>query len=112
MKNALCIIVFVGFFTFEYSCNAKPENAAKPELQTRQEKYSYMIGLDMGRTLKGLNTEIDRNALRLGIEDALLGRPLLLADTQISRVREEFVKELQNNRHDSLKKSGESDLKY
>ena len=111
MKNMLCIIALIGFSTFEHSCNAKPENAAKPALQTRQEKNSYLIGLDMGRTLRDLNTEIDRNALLLGIEDALLGRPLLLADTQITRVREEFVQELQNKRHVSLKESGEKNLK-
>jgi FKBP-type peptidyl-prolyl cis-trans isomerase len=111
MKNALCIIALVGFSTFEYSCNAKPENAAKPKLQTYQEKYSYMIGVDMGRTLKDLNTEIDRNALLLGIEDALQSRPLLLADTQIVRVRKELVQELQNKRKVSLKESGEKNLK-
>jgi hypothetical protein len=70
MKKLMIAALFVISAT-QFFCIAKQDNPSKPGLSTQAEKYSYMIGLDIGGSLKGLYTEIDYNALLWGIQDAV-----------------------------------------
>ena len=55
---------------------------AVPALTNAQDQASYAIGMDLGKRIKRAELEVNMDALRSGIEDALADRPLQLTDQQ------------------------------
>jgi FKBP-type peptidyl-prolyl cis-trans isomerase FkpA len=104
--SALAITAVTQFF-----CVAKQDLGNKPGLATPGEKYSYMIGLDIGASLKGLNTEIDYNALLWGIQDVIKDREKLMNDSALTQLKQEFSKELQSKNAEKMKTDGDKNLK-
>lgn len=114
MKNVAPLVAAVVFSTITLSYSAAPEPASKPNLQTPTQKYSYIIGLDIGKSLKGMNTEIDGSVLLWGIEDVLKNRKLLLSDSALGVIQQEFGMIMQAKREEAMaamKGKGEKNLK-
>ncbi len=66
-------------------------SGAKPAaLETDDQKASYGIGLDMGRSLEPAKGRIDLPAFTKGIEDALAGTEPALADSVIQTALQAF----------------------
>ncbi len=53
--------------------------------QTDKEKLSYGMGVDIGKSLRQQNLDLDTEYLRKGIQDAWVGQGLLLSEEEISR---------------------------
>lgn len=106
MIAALLMLTFTQFF-----CVTKQDGTSKPGLTTPSEKYSYMIGLDIGGSLKGLNTEIDYSALLWGIQDILKDREHLLSDSALMEIKQEFNREMQSKHMAKMKTDGEKNTK-
>lgn len=64
--------------------------APKQELQTLDEKVSYMVGLDMGRNAKSIPAKIDVDLLVQGIRDVLNGREPLITEEEGNAIKLEF----------------------
>lgn len=76
--------------------DAKTADAnAIPGLKDEKARVSYMIGLDMGQTLKQVKDEIDVPTLERGLKAALNGEKPLMNDQQAQQVREAFAQKLQ-----------------
>lgn len=77
-------------------------DAAKPAevdaiagLPTEKEQVSYMIGLDLAKSLKPVKDEIDLDTMHKALESALTGGKTLMDEKQALKVREAFGQKMQ-----------------
>lgn len=75
----------------------------KSELKTDTEKFSYAIGMDIGKSLKRLETEIDVGALRQGAQDVLDDKETLLTQEQVVEVMTSFSQKIQKEQEEKQK---------
>jgi FKBP-type peptidyl-prolyl cis-trans isomerase len=69
-------------------------DAPSGPLQTQQQKVSYSLGLDIGRTLRMQQIEADPDIIVRGIQDGLSGAQPLLTDEQIQQVMQRLQQEV------------------
>ena len=113
MKKAVIVTALALFVAAQFSCST---NEAKPPMKTFKEKYSYMIGLDIGNEFKRMNAEVDYNAFLWGIKDITKNRPLLLSSGAVDSVKQEFSMMMQQSPQGmammkEMKERGEKNLK-
>lgn len=78
------------------ACN--PFSSKAPESET--EKFSYSIGVDIGKSLETIKEDLDMDALNKGLDDVLAGNEVLLDDqarreiqmTVAQKLREKHMK--------------------
>ncbi|QSX75681.1 FKBP-type peptidyl-prolyl cis-trans isomerase [Lysobacter arenosi] len=89
------------------AADAKPDAAADagkagdkaiPGLPTEKEQVSYMIGMDMARSLEPVKDEIDLDTLNKALKSSLAGEKLLLDEKQSTQIREAFAQKVQAQR--------------
>jgi FKBP-type peptidyl-prolyl cis-trans isomerase FklB len=68
-------------------------NAFTADLDSHAQKLGYIIGTDVGLSLKDQNTQVDLEALFAGIRDAYEGRGLAISDETANQVREAYIAE-------------------
>lgn len=71
---------------------------AIPGLATEKEQVSYMIGMDMARSLEPVKDEIDLDTLNKALKSSLAGEKLLLDEKQAGEIREAFGQKVQAQR--------------
>jgi FKBP-type peptidyl-prolyl cis-trans isomerase FklB len=84
-----CGLVLAPFFA------QGAEEAAASELKTQKEKFSYTIGMNLGRNFTNQEVDVDLDLLLRGIKDTIGGK-CLLSETQameISRALQEDVRQ-------------------
>jgi len=81
-------------------CQAPPPPAATrvERLQTPRERASYMVGMDVARTLAPIKDEVDMAIVEQAVHDALAGRKPLLDAAALERTRTQFTTQLQAKR--------------
>jgi FKBP-type peptidyl-prolyl cis-trans isomerase len=79
------------------------DKGGKSKLDTDTEKFSYAIGMDIGRSLKRLDTEIDSAALRQGVQDVLDDKETLLTQEQVVEVMTSFSQKIQKEQEEKQK---------
>jgi len=85
----------------------KPATAANSELKTFSAKVGYMIGKNIGGSLKEVEGEFDMDTLIRGIKDGLAGKEFLLSDQEMMGVQKELMTKMQ----DKAKAEGEKSRK-
>ena len=65
--------------------------AIATELETEAQKLGYIIGMDIGNSLKQQGTEIDLDALFDAVRATYKGEPLAMSPEQAASIREEFI---------------------
>ena len=94
MKRAVMTVALALFLAMQFSCGA---DGQKPSMKTFKEKYSYMIGLDIGNEFKRMGTEFDYAALVCGIKDRVGDRPFMLSQETLDSVKMEFSSMMQQS---------------
>ncbi|KFN44653.1 hypothetical protein N789_01185 [Arenimonas oryziterrae DSM 21050 = YC6267] len=77
---------------------AKPAPAAaRPAgaLTTERQKVSYMIGMDVARSLEPIKGEIDVNVMAQAIQAVFSGKPTAMTDAQAEQLRNAFSQKMQ-----------------
>lgn len=69
--------------------------AAPAPLTTDKDKVSYMIGLDIGKSLKPIHDEVDLAVLKRAIDDVLAGRTPQLNETDAAATMQAFSQRMQ-----------------
>ncbi len=105
--------------------DAKSADAAKsgdkpaqtiPGLPTDKDQVSYMIGMDMGKTLDPAKDDIDLDVMMKAIRTTLKGEKPLMDDKQAGAVREAFAQRMQLKQMQKMmtdaKKNGEEGEKF
>ena len=63
----------------------------KDTLATLKDRYSYALGMDMGRAIKNVDADIDKELFLKSLRDQIEGNPLLLSDSQAEKALQELV---------------------
>lgn len=81
------------------TADAKTNDAdAIPGLKDEKQRISYMIGLDIGKTLEQVKGEIDVATLEKALRTSLEGGKSLMTEEQAVKVREAFAQKIQAKR--------------
>ena len=88
---------------------AKPDAAGKiAGLETEKDQVSYVIGMDIGKSLKPMKDEIDLATLRRAIDDVINDKKLLVNDAQMATVMQTFAEKMQaKQQEEATKKQAE-----
>ena len=85
--------------------------AEKEELKTQKDKASYVIGLDMGNSLKKNMVDVDIDILVRGIKDALSGAKPLMTEQEMKETVTALQKDLQVKQQEQVKVLAEKNKK-
>ncbi|HTP04077.1 MAG TPA: FKBP-type peptidyl-prolyl cis-trans isomerase [Nitrospirota bacterium] len=77
--------------------------AEKEELKTQKDKVSYVIGLDMGNSLKKNMVDVDIEILVKGIKDAFSGAKPLMTEQEMKETIIALQKDLQAKQQEQVK---------
>ncbi|MCR5029553.1 MAG: FKBP-type peptidyl-prolyl cis-trans isomerase [Fibrobacter sp.] len=70
----------------------------KDTLITPKDRYSYALGMDMGRAIKNVDAEIDKELFLRSLSDQMDGKVLLMTDSQAEKALQELVLQMQVTR--------------
>jgi FKBP-type peptidyl-prolyl cis-trans isomerase len=84
---------------------AQPPAAGKPE--SLQDRSSYAIGLNMGRTLKSNEIDVNTDLLIKGIRDGLAGAQALLTDEEIQTTMQSLQQQVAQKQQAKQQQAGE-----
>ncbi|MCG6957243.1 MAG: FKBP-type peptidyl-prolyl cis-trans isomerase [Gemmatimonadetes bacterium] len=87
MRIKIGVAAAVAALTFT-GCNQAGSTSAR--LDTDNQKASYGIGLNVGRSLRGAEDSLDMNAFRKGVEDALAKRDPAVPQEEIQTALNNF----------------------
>ncbi|HSA77832.1 MAG TPA: FKBP-type peptidyl-prolyl cis-trans isomerase [Nitrospirota bacterium] len=85
--------------------------AEKQELKTQKDKVSYVIGLDMGNSLKKNMVDVDTEVLVRGLKDALSGATPLMTEQEMKETIMALQKDLQAKQQEQAKALAEKNKK-
>jgi FKBP-type peptidyl-prolyl cis-trans isomerase FkpA len=94
--------------------------AAKPPVDTKaldakfkseKEKYSYMVGMDIARSLGQIKEEIDVATVTQALQATLKGEKTTLTEPEAMAVRQEFMQKLQGKQAAKLKEEADKNQK-
>ncbi len=106
MNKILLPVLGLGFVLSLAACGKD----SKSELKTDTEKFSYAIGMDIGKSLKRLDTEIDLVALRQGAQDVLDDKETLLTQEQVVEVMTSFSQKIQQEQEEKQKTAAATNI--
>ena len=69
--------------------------AQDTELETDQQKYSYMIGMEVGQSLKRAGLDIDITAFSAAVQTILDGAEPALSQEQVAEIQSKLMSEMQ-----------------
>ena len=84
---------------------ATPDAAAKiPGLATDKQQVSYMIGMDIGKSLEPMKDEIDTATVKRAIDDMINGKKPLLTQEQGMAIMQTFAQKMQAKQQEEAAK--------
>jgi FKBP-type peptidyl-prolyl cis-trans isomerase FklB len=85
--------------------------AETQELKTQKDKVSYVLGLDMGTSLKKNLVDVDIEILARGIKDALSGAKPIMTEQEMKETIVALQKDLQARQQEQVKALAEKNKK-
>ncbi len=104
------LAVFVVIAGLSGCSGSQESKDRKVELETFNDKISYVLGIDIGSSLRQTGTEINLDIMYKGIEDSLNERELMLGQEETESLKQEFSLKLQQDYEKRIKESGEKNL--
>ncbi|MDR0516427.1 MAG: FKBP-type peptidyl-prolyl cis-trans isomerase [Fibromonadaceae bacterium] len=102
MKKSLFLAALIASAIF-VSCDLNADNktvATKAALGEPKGRYSYAIGMDMGRAIKQVEADLDYSVVIQGIKDQLdSSRQSLMNDSEFTAALQDFMTEMRNARY-------------
>ena len=80
------------------------------ELDTEQKKLGYIIGMDIGKSLKDQGTEVDLDSLISAIRSTYNGEELAMTTEEAGQVRKEYIEKRQAEQQAQAAAVGQSNL--
>ncbi|HSC12334.1 MAG TPA: FKBP-type peptidyl-prolyl cis-trans isomerase [Rhodanobacteraceae bacterium] len=102
---------------------AAPGAAAKPaappvdtkaidaKFKSEKEKYGYMVGMDVARSIGQIKDEVDTAAVIQALQASLKGEKTTLTDAEAVAVRQEFMQKLQGRQVAKMKDEADKNQK-
>ena len=85
-------------------------NTWATELDTEEKKLGYIIGMDIGKSLRDQGTEVDLDSLIDAIKSTYKGEELELTTEEAAQIRKEYVEKRQAEQQAQAAVAGESNL--
>ncbi len=85
-------------------------NAWAIELDTDEKKLGYIIGMDIGKSLRDQGTAVDLDALVEAIRATYNGKELAMTDEEAGQVRREYIEKRQAEQQAEAAAAGETNL--
>jgi len=80
------------------------------ELDTDEKKLGYIIGMDIGKSLREQGTEIDLDSLMNAVRATYKGEELAMTTEEAAQVRKEYIEKRQAEQAAEAEVAGESNL--
>ena len=80
------------------------------ELDTEQKKLGYIIGMDIGKSLKDQGTAVDLDSLVSAIRSTYNDEELAMTTEEAAKVRQEYIERRQTEQQAEAAVAGESNL--
>lgn len=87
------------------------DSKAIPGLETERKRVSYMVGLDIAKTLLPIKDEVDVSVIAEAIQESFAGKPPKLTEEQSNEIRQTFSQRLQEKRATEAKVLSEKNIK-
>jgi len=85
-------------------------NTWATELDTDEKKLGYIIGMDIGKSLRDQGTAVDLNSLVEAIRDTYNGKELAMTTEEAGQVRREYIEKRQAEQKAEAAAIGETNL--
>lgn len=85
-------------------------NTWATELDTEEKKLGYIIGMDIGKSLRDQGTEVDLDSLIEAISATYKGEELALTTEEAAQIRKEYVEKRQAEQQAQAAAAGETNL--
>jgi FKBP-type peptidyl-prolyl cis-trans isomerase FkpA/FKBP-type peptidyl-prolyl cis-trans isomerase FklB len=85
-------------------------NAWATDLTTEEQKLGYIIGMDIGKSLRDQNTQVDLDMMMEAIRATYNGEELALTDEQAATIRKEYVEKRQAEQQAKTEAAGQANL--
>ncbi len=85
-------------------------NAWATELETEEQKLGYIIGMDIGKSLKQQGTIVDLDTLIDAITATYKGEELAMTDEEAAAIRQVYVEQRQTAAHAETAAAGQENL--
>ncbi|MGH9678618.1 MAG: FKBP-type peptidyl-prolyl cis-trans isomerase N-terminal domain-containing protein, partial [Candidatus Acidiferrales bacterium] len=92
------------------SASKKPAAKSAVALTTPKQKYSYAIGLNIGKGMHKDDLDVDPDVLLKGLKDGLSGANPQMTDDEIKSTLTELQAEVRKTREEMLQKQGEENI--
>jgi FKBP-type peptidyl-prolyl cis-trans isomerase len=90
---------------------AEDKKKEAAELESFEEKLGYSMGLDVGNYFKGIEGEINFDALLRGLNDAFKGNDPIVSAEEIASVQKTFGEKMKAKQEEGLQKMKEENKK-
>lgn len=103
-------IVAIGTVLLLFACTSPQakKRVLTSEPKTPKEKISYVLGLDIGNNIKGLQTDVDLDVLIQGLETSLQGKEPLVTPEQMATIKKDFSERMMKEREERNKQMSET----
>lgn len=110
MKRIIPAIGILMAFTLTSSLPMaqEAEKASQKKPETLAEKVSYMVGIQMGNSVKKVPVKVNMDLFMRGFNDALEGRKPLFTEEESKQIQQEFMDKVKKEREDQGKKNLEA----
>jgi FKBP-type peptidyl-prolyl cis-trans isomerase len=95
MKTARTVLMVMMTLLFFLACSADKPEAKAPELNTFEQKISYVFGREIGQSFQEAPTKVDLDAFMRGIKDAMNKTPSLISTEEEEKAKTEFSAKMQ-----------------
>lgn len=90
---------------------AQPAQPGKPKPEALQDKASYIIGLNLGQSLKTQEVPVTQDLIIQGLRDGLAGADPLFTQDEIQAAMQEFQQQMMAKQQAKRQAEGEKNLK-
>ncbi len=116
--SAAIVLFALTLIGCKESANTEPGTAAVPgnadavvELETEEEKVSYIMGINIGSQINADDFELDMTTFNLGVTDAFSGAEPRLSEDEVKTVIEGFQAKMMAKQETAAKLAGEANQK-
>lgn len=78
-----------------FGAQAQDEESMPAELDTEDKQLSYVVGMDVGNSLKNLGADLDLDTVIMAIRDVMSGDEVLLNEQQANELKQAFFQKRQ-----------------
>jgi len=110
MKSVALSIMVLGLLLPAWA-GAADKPAKAPELNTFEQKFSYVIGREIGQSFQEAPAKVDLDAFMRGIQDAIDKKPSLISAEEEEKAKMEFSAKMQEEQAKRMAAVAEKNLK-